>query len=158
MNDYMYNKEPKDSKLCKLIRKTITVNRKKLGLEFQDVANELGLSAGTLSNKLKPSMMHSDITLTEFIHFLELTDSFEALRHIVNKFDFTLVKNHVSDKSSNFDHLIDELNIENGELFKVAKEALYDDEIDNEEKLLIENALEDVIIAANDLKSQLKGA
>ena len=158
MNDYVHNKSPKDKKLCQLIRKTITINRKELGLEFEDVAFELGLNAGTLSNKLKPSMMHSDLTLTEFIHFLELTGSYEALQHIANEFGLTLVKNCDSKPIvSDINTLVDNLAVENSELFIVAKNALNDNSISSDEKLQMMSELEDVIIAASELKSQLEG-
>lgn len=158
MHDYIHNKSPKDKKLCKLIRKTITINRKNLGLEFEDVAYELGLNAGTLSNKLKPSMAHSDLTLTEFIHFLELTGSYEALQYIANEFGLTVVKKcETKPTCKEIDKLVDNLTIENSDLFRVAKEALSDNNISSDEKLHMMSELEDVITAASELKSQLEG-
>ena len=138
MNDYIHNKAPKDKKLCQLIRKTITINRKELGLEFKDVAFELGINEGTLSNKLKPSMPQSDLTLNEFIHFLELTDSFEALEYIASEFDFTLVKKSNSITTTTDIHtLVDTANIENSDVFRVVKKAMADGEISDEEKVQI---------------------
>jgi len=157
MKDITHNKHPKDPKLCKLIRKTITVNRKELGLEFEDVAHEIGLAKGTLENKLKPSMDANDMTITEFIHFLELTGDYAALEYIAKEFDFTLVKDEdVKPTCQEIHVLVDNLAMEEGDVFRVAKEALRDGKIDAAEKAKVQLELDEVVKAALELKKKLK--
>ncbi|MCD6433749.1 MAG: hypothetical protein J7L21_06880 [Sulfurimonas sp.] len=156
MNDYIHNKSPKDKKLCQLIRKTITINRKELGLEFDDVAFELGLSPGTLSNKLKPSMDHSDLTITEFIHFLELTGSYEALIYIATEFDLALIpKKQVEAKSSDISALVDKANIENSDVFREIKKAIEDGFIDEDEQKRILKEIDEAQTANAELKDSV---
>ena len=143
-NDYKYNKQPKDPKLCKMIRKCITINRKELGLEFEDVAHELGLHDGTLANKLKPSMDHSDMTLTEFMHFLELTGDYSALEYMAGEFDMILIPRIILPaKTSDINLLVDVANIENGDVFKMVKQYINDDEILDNEQVSILKKIED---------------
>lgn len=153
MNDYIHNKQPKDPNLCKLIRKTITVNRKELGLEFEDVACELGLNQGTLSNKLKPSMATADLTLNEFIHFLELTGDYAALDYIADKFGMVLVpKNQAQTKVSDINLLVDMASIENNDVFRTVKMAIADDVITPEEKKAILKEINEAQKANAELK------
>jgi len=153
MNDYTLNKQPKDPRLCKSILKTITINRKKLGLEFEDVANELGLQPGTLRNKLKPSYDMGDMTLTEFMHFLELTGDYAALEYIAKKFGFVLVcekKAHTTTMDINI--LVDRSNIENADVFKAVKVAMSDGEVTPQERDIILKEIEEAQSANAELK------
>ena len=157
MKDHTHNKEPKDSKLCRLIRKTITINRKEIGLEFADVAFELGLQVGTLENKLKPSYANGDLTLTEFMHFLELTGDYEALRYIASKYDFTLVKNIQNRAECKDIHrLVDNLAIEGSEVFRTSKKAMDNGYLSEDENISIVKGLEELITSANEFKNQLE--
>lgn len=156
MNDYMHNKESKDSKLCKIIRKTITLNRKALGLEFEDVAHELGLHAGTLENKLKPSMPTSDLTVTEFMHFLELTGDYAALEYIAKKFDLVLIPKKDSEaKTSDINQLVDKANIENADVFRVVKMIISDNIITDEERDIILKEIDEAEKANAELRDLL---
>jgi len=143
-NEYRYNKNPKDATLCRMIRRSITLNRKELGLEFEDVAHELGLSAGTLSNKLKPSMDTHDLGITEFIHFLELTGDFSSLEYIAGMFDKVLVDKCVEKSGvADINLLVDVANIENSDVFRVVKESIADGIIDEEERAKILKEIEE---------------
>ena len=157
MNDYIHNKQPKNPKLCKLIRKCITINRKEIGLELEDVAHELGMSKGTLENKLKPSMATNDLSITEFIHFLELTGDYSALKFIASEFDFTLVKNEdIKPTCREINTLVDNLSIESSDVFRVAKEALKDNKIDSIEREKLCKELDEVVTAALTLKKKIR--
>ncbi len=79
---YTHNKRPKDTKLCQTIRRSINISRKLQSFTWDDAANELGLSGGTLDNKLKPAKHENDITLSEFIHILEITGDYEPLEYL----------------------------------------------------------------------------
>ncbi len=134
MKEYTHNKRPKESKLCTMIRRSISLNRKELGLSFEDVANELGLSEGTLSNKLKPAKAENDMTLSEFIHFMELTNDFSSLEYIAGMFDKVLVDKCVEKSGvADINLLVDVANMENSDVFRVVKEAIADGIIDNDE-------------------------
>ena len=90
--DYKYNKAPKDKDLLKLIRRAITKDRRANGLSPEDFANEIGLSAGTLENKLKPSCDVNVLSLDEFIHILDITADYEPLEYIAKRYGFTLCR------------------------------------------------------------------
>lgn len=157
MSDYTHNKEPKDSRLCQIIRKTITVNRKELGLEFNDVAYELGLQPGTLQNKLKPSYALGDLTLSEFMHFLSLTGDYAALEYIANKFDLMLIpKKKAKTDSNDINKLVDMASIENSDVFKIVKMAISDDVITPEEKELILKEIEEAERANAQLRDKIE--
>jgi len=145
MKEYIHNKRPKEPKLCTMIRRSISLNRKELGLSFEDVANELGLSEGTLSNKLKPAKAENDMTLSEFIHFLELTGDLSSLEYIAGLFDMVLVKKSVEKADvADINLLVDVANIKNSDVFRVVKESMSDGVIDEDEQKSILEALEKV--------------
>jgi hypothetical protein len=153
MNDYLNNKASKDAKLSQLIRKTITVNRKEIGLEFEDVAHELGMQPGTLQNKLKPAMQTNDMSITEFVHFLELTGDYSALEYIANKFDCVLVhKKQAQASHTSIKILVDTANIENAEVFKAVTIALSDGNISDEEREIILKEIDEAQKANAELK------
>lgn len=157
MNDYINNKASKDAKLSQLIRKTITVNRKEIGLEFDDVAHELGMQPGTLQNKLKPAMQTNDMSITEFVHFLELTGDYAALEYIANKFDCVLVhKLEAHSNNTNINMLVDAANIENAEVFKAVKIAMLDGEITHEERDFILKEIDEAQKANAELKDLMQ--
>lgn len=156
MNDYTYNKEPKDADLCRLIRKTITLNRKEIGLEFDEVAHELGMQPGTLANKLKPAMHTNEMSISEFTHFLSLTGDYAALEYIAKKFGFILVNEKKShSKCTNINILVDSANIENSDVFKAVKMAMADGHISAEEKAIIIAEIEEAQKANAELKDML---
>lgn len=153
MNDYINNKASKDAKLSQLIRKTITVNRKEIGLEFEDVAHELGMQPGTLQNKLKPAMQTNDMSITEFVHFLELTGDYAALEYIANKFDCVLVhKKQAKATITDINIIVDTANIENADVFREVKQDMADGMISNEERTRILKEIDEAQVANAKLK------
>ena len=89
---YTFNKAPKDKDLLKLIRRAITKDIRANGLTLEEFANEIGLSAGTLDNKLKPSCETNVLNLDEFIHILDITADYEPLEYIAKRYGFTLCR------------------------------------------------------------------
>jgi len=153
MRDHIHNKRPKDAKLCTMIRASITKSRKYIGLSFEEAANELGLTEGTLANKLKPAKAENDMTLSEFIHFLELTGDLSALEYIAGLFDMVLVKNSVSKADvADINLLVDVANMENSDVFRVVKESMSDGVIYEDEKAAILKEIDD----ANKANARLK--
>jgi cyanate lyase len=152
----MHNKRPKDAKLCTMIRAGITKSRKYLGLSFNEAANELGLTEGTLSNKLKPAKAENDMTLSEYIHFLELTGDLTSLEYIAGLFDMVLVPKSVEKASvADINLLVDMANIENSDVFRVVKEAMADGIIDEAEQKAILKEIEDAQKANARLKDMV---
>jgi len=142
MSDYTHNKAPKDSGLCKTIRRSINLDRKRQGYEWDDAAHELGLNGGTLDNKLKPSMPTSDMTVTELMHFMELSGDYSALEYITKKFDMILVpKKHESTKIADINVQVDIASIENNDVFRAVKIAIADEKLTPDEK---ENILKEI--------------
>jgi len=135
MKDYMHNKQPKDPRLCKILRKAITLDRKRNGFEWEDIANELGLNGGTLENKLKPSYDNGDITLSEFTHFMEMSADYTALEYIANKFDLVLLKKTEAKPTTlDLNILVDASSIAQSDVFKEVKTDLADGVIDKTEQ------------------------
>lgn len=142
MSDYTHNKAPKDSGLCKVIRRSINLDRKRQGYEWDDAAHELGLNGGTLDNKLKPSMATSDMTVTELMHFMELSGDCAALEYLAKKFDMVLIpRSQEVTKVADINLLVDMASIENNDVFRVVKIAIADDIITKEER---ENILKEI--------------
>lgn len=142
MSDFTHNKAPKDSGLCKTIRRSINLDRKRQGYDWDDAAHELGLNGGTLDNKLKPSMPTSDMTVTELMHFIELSGDYSALEYMAKKFDMVLIsKSHEKASTSDLNLLVDKANMENSDVFRTVKRAIEDGVIDNEER---ENILKEI--------------
>ncbi len=138
MSDYTHNKAPKDSQFCKILKRSINLDRKRQEFSWDDAANELGLNGGTLENKLKPSMSTSDITISEFIHFMELSGDYDALEYLAKKFDLVLLpKQEAASKAIEIGTLVDTASIENNDVFRVVKMAMADNVITEEEKASI---------------------
>ena len=135
MKNFTFNKQPKDPRLCKILRRAITLDRKRNGFEWEDIANELGLNGGTLENKLKPSYDNGDITLSEFMHFMEMSADYSALEYIATKFDMNLTpKAQEKPTITNINLLVDVVSMANGDVFREVKMDLVDGVIDEEEK------------------------
>lgn len=142
MSDYTHNKAPKDSGLCKVIRRSINLDRKRQGFDWDDAAHELGMNGGTLENKLKPSMATSDMTVTELTHFMELSGDYAALEYLAKKFDMVLIpKKHESTKIADINVQVDLASMENNDVFRVVKVAIADDKLTPDEK---ENILKEI--------------
>ncbi|MFY4862397.1 phage regulatory CII family protein [Aliarcobacter butzleri] len=91
MKDYLSNKQSKDSRFLALFKKAFNKDRLRNEFSRDEAANEMGLSSGTLEQKLKPSA-DNDITVTEWNHHLELTGDFSTLEYFVSKHGFELKK------------------------------------------------------------------
>ncbi len=136
---YTYNKAPKDRELLKTIRRSIVKDIRRNGFTMEDFAHEIGLSEGTLENKLKPAMATSDITLSEFIHIMDLTADYSPLEYITKRYGFTLCKPKIASQTANdpiINVVIHSLNLEEaqGDLAKAIKEAIKDGVLDEDEK------------------------
>jgi len=134
-NEYIENKAPKDKTLYQKITRTISLDKKNSGLEYEDIANEIGLNAGTLKNKLKPSMITHDLNLSEYIHLLELTGDYSSLDYIASKLDMVLIpKKQANTNINDLNLLVDVASIENNDVFRTVKLAMADNKITESEK------------------------
>jgi len=157
---YTYNKMQKLKDLCKSIRATITKDIRSNGLSLEDFANEIGLSAGTLENKLKPASPY-DFTITEFIHILDITGDYAPLEFLAKRYDFRLCKPDTT--KSECDNLILAVTLKTfdleelqGNLAKTIKEAIQDGEIDESEKEEIKNLAYELRKLAAELEESLR--
>ena len=152
---YTFNKHPKDPKFCHIMRKAINKDRKLNGFSLEEEANELGLSKGTLDQKLKPSA-DNDITVSELMHFVEMSDDFSPLEYIASKYGFSLIERMkalitIDDLS----HLADAAIMENNDVFRAVKVSLADGEIDEAERDRIFKEIEEAQHANAELKARL---
>ena len=158
---YTYNKAPKDRELLKAIRGVIVKDIRQNGLTMKDFAHEIGLSEGTLENKLKPAMATSDITISEFIHIMDITGNYYPLELIAKRYGFILSKPSV--KKEEIDDLtvavtIKTLGLEelHGLLAKTVKEAVKDGVLNNNEKEQIKDIAYQFRKLAAELEESMK--
>ncbi|NPA64467.1 MAG: hypothetical protein GXO16_05790 [Epsilonproteobacteria bacterium] len=140
MRDYQHNKAPKDRDLLKLIRKAIKKDCLRNGFDFEDFANELGLSAGTLDNKLKPSCDVNVLSLDEFIHILDITADYEPLEYIARRYGFRLcrpegeIEKPTGDLLDYLTQKVFQIVDEMGKLAQKTREAVRDGELSDQER------------------------
>ena len=102
-----------------------------------NAANELGLSHGTLEQKLKPSA-DNDITVTEWNHHLDLTGDFSTLEYFALKHGFELKKLDVDTKNITVSIVLedaDDAMQESNEAWGKIKSSLRDQKLSKAEKI-----------------------
>lgn len=153
---HTFNKQPKDPSFLKVMRKTINKDRKLNGFDMEEEANELGLSCGTLEQKLKPSAP-LDFTVSETMHLFEMSGDFTPLEYIANKYGFNLVEKKLSIATVIELHaLADNAMIENDDVFRAVKVSMKDGIIDEEEKQRILQEIDEAQKANAELKAHIE--
>jgi len=158
MNSYTENKRPKSPELCKTITKVLTKDRRENGYTKEEQSHEIGLNVGTLENKLKPSHPTGDITLSEFIHILEITGNYEPLKLLNSMFDLVTVTNKVKIHSTaqKISIYTDAAQLESNDVFSVAKRAISDGVVTEDEKNSILKEIEESQEATATLKASVE--
>lgn len=136
MKDYVFNRQMKDPRFLVAFRKAFNKDRIQNGFSYEESANELGLSHGTLEQKLKPSA-ENDITVTEWNHHLDLTGDFSTLEYFALKHGFELKKLDINNAiASSFEVGVqaDRTMIEFNEAWAKVKNSLLDNKFDRKEK------------------------
>jgi transcriptional regulator with XRE-family HTH domain len=136
MRDYASNKQSKDSRFLAAFRKSFNKDRIRNGFTPEESANELGLSHGTLEQKLKPSA-ENDITVTEWNHHLELSADFSTLEYFALKHGFELKKMNIDitvPTETIVNTQADKAMIEFNEAWAKVKNSLTDSKFDRKEK------------------------
>lgn len=152
---HTFNKEPKDSKFLKVMRSVINKDRKLNGFTLEEEANELGLTQGTLEQKLKPSAP-LDFTVSEITHLMDLSGDYSPLEYLANKYDFNLVKKECcAGTLARINALVDNAMMENQDVFRVVKVAMEDGEISDDEKREILKEIEEAEKANAELKAKV---
>ncbi|MEM5558696.1 phage regulatory CII family protein [Aliarcobacter cryaerophilus] len=136
MKDYLHNKQSKDSRFLAIFKKAFNKDRLRNGFTVDEAAHEMGISHGTLEQKLKPSA-ENDITVTEWNHHLELTADFSTLEYFAQKHGFELKKldiYHTSKDDTQINLQADKAMIEFNEAWAKVKTSLLDHKLDRKEK------------------------
>lgn len=136
MKDYLHNKQSKDSRFLAIFKKAFNKDRLRNGFTVDEAAHEMGISHGTLEQKLKPSA-ENDITVTEWNHHLELTADFSTLEYFAQKHGFELKKldiYHTSKDDTQINLQADKAMIEFNEAWAKVKTSLLDHKLDKKEK------------------------
>ncbi len=157
---YTFNKKPKDKELCKLISASITKDIRENGLDKEEFANSIGLSLGTLENKLKPSSPN-DFTITELIDLMDTTGDYRVLEYIAGLYGFVLqkAKTERSRCEDTITHIvIGSLELESslGDLASTIKDAIKDKKIDENEAKDIKQKTREVRKKAVNIEEFLK--
>lgn len=136
MKDYVFNRQTKDPRFLAAFRKAFNKDRIQNGFSYEESSNEMGLSRGTLEQKLKPSA-ENDITVTEWNHHLDLTGDFSTLEYFALKHGFELKKLDINNAiASSFEVGVqaDRTMIEFNEAWAKVKNSLLDNKFDRKEK------------------------
>lgn len=137
MKEYLSNKQSKDSRFLSLFKKAFHKDRLRNGFSLDEAAHELGMSSGTLEQKLKPSS-ENDISVTEWNHHLELTGDFSTLEYFAFKHGFELKKLDVNTQKITAIQVLDDADNamqESNEAWGKIKSSLKDKKLDKKEKL-----------------------
>ncbi|AXX89323.1 hypothetical protein CKA55_07410 [Arcobacter suis] len=135
--DYVLNKQPKDPRFLAAFRKAFNKDRKSNNFTPEESANEMGLSHGTLEQKLKPST-ENDITVTEWNHHLELTGDFSTLEYFALKHGFELKKLDINTKDIPINEVLEDADNamqESNEAWGKIKSSLKDKKLSKKEKI-----------------------
>lgn len=151
-------KRPKEHGLLIAIRKSMNANCQALGIPKEDFAKELGTTHGVLENKLKMSSLTNDVSLSEFIHIMEITGDLSPLEYLCTMFDQVMTSTEPveSPTHESLHAQTDSLQIECSEAFATIKSSLKDDKFTQEEKQLMLRELEDVFKVGVELKDALE--
>ncbi|WP_201335142.1 MULTISPECIES: phage regulatory CII family protein [unclassified Nitratiruptor] len=127
---------------------------------MEDFAHEIGLSEGTLENKLKPASPY-DLTLTEFIHIMDITAAYSPLEYIAKRYGYTLCKPETNPQKSDDPVIavtLQAFSLEEvqGSLAKTIKEAIADGVLDEAEKSQINDIAHQLRKLAAELQESLK--
>lgn len=135
--DYLLNKQPKDPRFLAAFRKAFNKDRKNNSFTPEESANEMGLTIGTLEQKLKPSA-ENDITVTEWNHHLDITGDFSTLEYFAFKHGFELKKLDVNNQGITIIGVLEDADNamqESNEAWGKIKSSLKDKKLDKKEKL-----------------------
>lgn len=135
--DYVLNKQPKDPRFLAAFRKAFNKDRKNNSFTPEESANEMGISHGTLEQKLKPST-ENDITVTEWNHHLEITGDFSTLEYFAFKHGFELKKLDVNSQGITIIGVLEDADNamqESNEAWGKIKSSLKDQKLSKIEKL-----------------------
>lgn len=136
MKEYLFNKQTKDPRFLAAFRKSFNKDRIQNGFTYEESSNEMGLSRGTLEQKLKPSA-ENDITVTEWNHLLDLTGDFSTLEYFALKHGFELKKMNIDitvPTETVVNTQADKAMIEFNEAWAKVKNSLLDNKFDRKEK------------------------
>ena len=136
--DYIYNKQPKDSRFLAAFRKSFNRDRKDNYFTHEESANDLGMTFKTLESKLRPSNAENDITVTEWNHLLELTGDFSTLEYFAFKHGFELKKLDIDTKNISISVVIEDADNamqESNEAWGKIKSSLKDGKLTKKEKI-----------------------
>ena len=136
MKDYVFNRQMKDPRFLVAFRKAFNKDRIQNGFSYEESANELGLSHGTLEQKLKPSA-ENDITVTEWSHHLDLTGDFSTLEYFALKHGFEIKKldiNKIIPNEAVINTQADKAMIEFNEAWAKVKNSLLDNHFNKQTK------------------------
>lgn len=135
--DYIYNKQPKDPRFLAAFRKAFNKDRLRNSFTPEESANELGLTIGTLEQKLKPSS-ENDITVTEWNHHLDITADFSTLEYFALKHGFELKKLDVNSQGITIIGVLEDADTamqESNEAWGKIKSSLKDQKLSKKEKI-----------------------
>ena len=135
--NYVLNKQPKDPRFLAAFRKAFNKDRKNNSFTPEESANEMGISHGTLEQKLKPST-ENDITVTEWNHHLEITGDFSTLEYFASKHGFELKKLDVNSQGITIVGVLEDADNamqESNEAWGKIKSSLRDQKLSKKEKL-----------------------
>ena len=158
MKIYLQNKQSKDSRFLTIFRKAFNKDRLRNAFSVDEAANEMGISYGTLEQKLKPSA-ENDITVTEWNHHLELTADFTTLEYFAMKHGFELKKIQLLSPLTSIKEIntqADKAMLEFNEAWAKVKESLEDQVFSKKEKIESLREIEEALRELQQLRNNIE--
>ncbi|OCL99545.1 hypothetical protein AAX29_00586 [Aliarcobacter thereius] len=158
MKIYLQNKQSKDSRFLTIFRKAFNKDRLRNAFSVDEAANEMGISYGTLEQKLKPSA-ENDITVTEWNHHLELTADFTTLEYFAMKHGFELKKIQLLSPLTTISEIntqADKAMLEFNEAWAKVKESLENQQFSKKEKIESLREIEEALRELQQLRNNIE--
>jgi hypothetical protein len=137
MKEYLFNKRPKDARFLAVFRKSFNKERIVNGFTMEEASNELGMSQGTLEQKLKVGADFARLTYDEINHHMHNSLDLSVLEFIAREHNCKLVPLYL-DRSQKSEEQVntqaDKAMLEFNEAWAKVKNSLIDDKFDRKEK------------------------
>ena len=137
MKEYLFNKQPKDPRMLATFRKSFSRERLKNGFSVEEASNQLGMSEGTLEQKLK---LAADARLTwdEVSHHMRNSKDYSVLEYEAFIHGFELKKLNINIDDLSIPKILNDADNamqESNEAWGKIKSSLRDQKLSKKEKL-----------------------
>lgn len=137
MKDHLLNKQPKDPRMLAVFRKSFNRERIENGFSIEEASNQLGMSDGTLDQKLKVAT-DTRLTWDEVDHHMTNSKDYSVLEYQAFKHGFELKKLDIKIDDLSIPRILDDTDDamkEANEAWAKVKLSLKDKKLTKKEKI-----------------------